>query len=120
MKLNTLKKRQDFVDMSRLGKKIAAKAVVVESNFREENSQEYPRLGFTASKKVGNSVFRNKAKRRLKESVRLVMHQNPKLFREGYDYNFIARYTTINRDFEALVKDVKYALHNVNKDDASN
>lgn len=117
MKLNTLKKRQEFVEMSRHGSKIATRGVVVEC-FQiktEVGEDDTARVGFTASKKVGNSVYRNKAKRRLKESVSAVMGKSPKLFKDGYSYNFIARYTTIERPFESLIKDIKYALHNVEK-----
>lgn len=117
MKLNTLKKRQDFVEMSKKGSKLATKGVVVEcySDTESNDINDVAKLGFTASKKVGNSVYRNKAKRRLKESVRLVMARNPRLFKDGYHYNFIARYSTISRDFEALIRDIKFALHNIDK-----
>ena len=113
MKLNTIKKRQDFVDMSRVGNRVITKGAVVESH--NLNSDEEPKLGFTASKKVGKSVYRSKAKRRLKESVRHIYTNNPKLFKSGHHYNFIARYTTIGRDFQSLIKDIKYALHNIDK-----
>lgn len=142
MKLNTLKKREHFVEMSKNGSKVAARGVVVECLKYSDDSISFDintnngieggkstlnqafivnslsfKLGFTASKKVGKSVYRNKAKRRLREAVRVVISKNPKLFRAGYHYNFIARYTTISRPFESLIKDVKYALHNIYKED---
>lgn len=118
MKLSTLKNRQDFVEMSKEGSKIATRGVVVECfNGADTETFEDPKFGFTASRKVGGSVYRNKAKRRLRESVRHVFDKSPGLFKKGYRYNFIARHSTIERPFENLVKDIKFALHNIEKDE---
>jgi len=63
--------------------------------------------GFTASRKVGNAVIRNRARRRLKEAVRLLL---PELGRPGRDYVFIARRETAERPWTLLLDDVKSAL----------
>lgn len=66
------------------------------------------RVGFTCSKKVGNAVARNRAKRRLREAARAVL---PEHGREGWDYVLIGRANaTAARPFEALKGDLKYAL----------
>jgi ribonuclease P protein component len=65
------------------------------------------RLGFTASKKVGNAVKRNRARRRLKEIARLHM---PRLAKPGYDYVLIARPVAVGCPYDHLVQDLDYAL----------
>ena len=65
------------------------------------------RVGFTASKKVGNSVARNRARRRLREAARavIVAHGTP-----GQDYVVIARRETLVRPYQALLADLTHAL----------
>ena len=66
------------------------------------------RVGFTCSKKVGNAVARNHAKRRLREIARLVL---PEAGRAGWDYVLIGRKdATSKRDFVALQGDLRNAL----------
>lgn len=66
-----------------------------------------PRAGFTASKKVGNAIQRNRARRRLKEAARLIL---PLHGAAGTDYVFIARAGTAARPWTALLDDMKSAL----------
>jgi ribonuclease P protein component len=66
------------------------------------------RVGFTCSKKVGNAVARNRAKRRLREIARLVL---PTHGRAGWDYVLIGRpQTTAAHDFAAMQRDLATAL----------
>ncbi len=64
-------------------------------------------MGFTVSRKVGNAVQRNRARRRLRAAVEDVM---PDLAREGHDFVVIGRAGTLTRPFPALVGDLKKAL----------
>ena len=66
-----------------------------------------PRLGFTCSKKIGNAVIRNRAKRRLRETARLVL---PETAQNGFDYVLIGRMATATRKFADLQKDLASAL----------
>lgn len=114
MKLNTIKKREDFLKLQKSGGKIATKSVVVEFMPLEDlELNELSHFGFTVSGKIGSAVYRNKAKRKLKEAVRILLKTSPRLFKENYRYNFIGRFSTIERDFEAIIKDIKYALHQI-------
>ena len=65
------------------------------------------RIGFTASKKIGNAVARNRAKRRLRAAASQLL---PLLGRVGHDYVLVARGTTVARPFPALLSDITTAL----------
>jgi ribonuclease P protein component len=74
-----------------------------------EPGPEVARVGFTCSKKVGNAVARNRAKRRLREVARLNL---PKLGRAGMDYVLIGRknataalpFAQLEADFAAALR----------------
>ena len=66
-----------------------------------------PRFGFTATRKTGNAVERNRIRRRLREVVRL-MKDNPAA--DGYDYVIVARREALNAPFERLAQDLRRAL----------
>ena len=84
-------------------------AVVVQARDRGDgpDSGSEMRVGFTATKKIGGAVVRNRAKRRLREAARalLPLHGLP-----GHDYVFVARAPTVTRDWAGLLDDVKAAL----------
>ena len=65
------------------------------------------RFGFTATKKLGNAVTRNRIRRRLKEVVRLVA---PGRAVAGCDYVLIAREAAATRSFATLERDLAAAL----------
>ena len=65
------------------------------------------RMGFTATKKIGNAVIRNRAKRRLREVARTLL---PEFGLPGYDYVLIARNTTTARNWSDLLDDTRKAL----------
>ena len=69
------------------------------------------RVGFTCSKKIGNAVTRNRAKRRLRALARDVM---PGAARQGWDYVLVGRpEATVTRDFVDLRADLQHALSRV-------
>lgn len=68
------------------------------------------RVGFTASRKVGSAVARNRARRRLRAAVELVM---PEHAAPDHDYVVIARAATLSRPFKRLVGDLEAALRRV-------
>ena len=101
--------RKDFLRMSQ-GRRIHSKSFVIQSRNRAEDLSV--RVGFTCSKKVGNAVSRNRAKRRLREIARLVL---PILGLPGYDYVLIGRASvTSSMDFEAMKKELVDALQKLN------
>ena len=68
------------------------------------------RVGFTVSKKVGNSAERNRVRRRLREVVRLSARTS---MRTGHDYVLIGRRAALDLPFERLVEDFAGALQRI-------
>jgi ribonuclease P protein component len=71
-----------------------------------------PRVGFTATKKLGNAVVRNRVKRRLREIARLRLEA---LARPGHDYVLIGRAPTAHRPFPDLEHDLNSALKRLHR-----
>jgi ribonuclease P protein component len=97
-------KRREFLHAAK-GKKAVRPGVVIQAHRRDGNF--YCGVGFTATKKIGNAVTRNRAKRRLREAARLLLPLHGRL---GFDYVFIARHGTPDREWTTLMSDIKYAL----------
>lgn len=128
--LERLKKRPDFLRVAGLRRKWAtpglilqaapappagAEAATAEADAPSAGSTRSSpaaavRVGFTCSKKVGNSVTRNRARRRLKAAVDEVF---PCLARPGFDYVVIGRQETVARPYSLLLQDLRAALKRV-------
>lgn len=104
LKNEVLRKKDDFNAIYKAGKSVPDRYVVL---FFRKNHLPYNRTSFLASKKVGNSVQRNRAKRLMRESYRL----NSDKFRSGFDLIFVAR-NTINGKKQ---KDVEKSILNAAK-----
>jgi ribonuclease P protein component len=102
--MERLKRRQDFLAAARASY-AAQSGLVLQA--RDRNDGRPARVGFTATKKLGNAVVRNRVKRRLREIARLhlacVAH-------DGFDYVLIGRAGTAERPFDKLVLDLNAAL----------
>ena len=80
----------------------------------EADGGQAVRVGFTASRKVGNAVIRNRAKRRLRSAAAEVL---PCQGRPGTDYVIVARAATGERAYAALVTDLETALRQLDRHD---
>ena len=103
--IERLKKRAEFLACAQ-APSCARGAVVVQARPRNDD-QLLVRAGFTATKRIGGAVERNRAKRRLREAARLLL---PELASPGFDYVFVARGGVTTRPWPRLLDDVKSAL----------
>lgn len=81
----------------------------------QPDGPEVIRVGFTASRKVGEAVARNRARRRLRAAAAEVL---PELGQPGYDYVLVARAGTLTRRYADLIGDLRAALANLGNEQA--
>ena len=107
-RIRRLTKRAQFL-LAAQGSGAARGAVLLQARPREDGDAAVGE-GFTATKKIGGSVVRNRAKRRLREAARALL---PLHGRPGVDYVFVARAGAPDRPWPRLLDDVKSALLSV-------
>jgi len=111
--IGRLKRRADFLRVAAVRRKWAAPGLILQAAAQPEDAEaatvpkDSIRVGFTASRKVGNAVKRNRARRRLKAlaAEMLAAGANP-----GLDLVLIARPATVDRPFDALRRDLEQSL----------
>ena len=111
--IGRLKTRKEFLYV-RDGARFVTPGLVLQARARSEPEtlDSSSRFGFTASRAIGGAVKRNRARRRLKEAVRLAGQTGAV---ERYDYVLIAREGTLQRRFTELVRDLERALIKVHE-----
>lgn len=113
--LVTLTRRADFLAAAR-ARRHGRPGLILQARRRgaDETATGDVRVGYTCSKKVGNAVARNRAKRRLREAARAVLTTEG---RAGWDYVLIGRAgQTAARDFSALCGDIRAAIAAIHRD----
>lgn len=111
---SVLRYRAEFLRAAR-AQRVPMPAFLLQARQRDpaETSETAIRVGFTCSKKVGNSVARNRAKRRLREIARAVV---PVDGQPGWDYVLIGRAdATATHPFEAMKADLARALRKLHR-----
>jgi ribonuclease P protein component len=99
-----LTRRAEFLRVAARGRKAARPGLLLQAL---PGTGGPLRLGFTATKKIGGAVVRNRAKRRLREAARLTLAAEAPA---GWDLVLVARDATPTRPFEALLGDLRGAL----------
>lgn len=109
-RIGGLKRRAEFVHLTRHGRRQAMPGLVLQSapTPMDTGSGDAMRVGYTVSKRVGNAVERNRLKRRLRAAVNLVF---PACAAGGHDYVIVGRRAGLNRPFADLASDLSKALH---------
>lgn len=103
LKPNVLRNKKDFSALYNKGRSVGERYVVL---FYRKNGKGFNRTAFLASKKVGKSVVRNRARRLMKESYRALEDRLP----QGYDFIIIARNTICNRKCADVKKSIEAAM----------
>jgi ribonuclease P protein component len=116
-RLGRLFDRKDFLRIAGARRKHVAPGLILQavaspSPEAAGGQAEGRRVGFTASKKVGNAVARNRAKRRLRALSREVMAEHAVV---AQDYVLIARAETATRPYALLKNDIETALRRLGK-----
>jgi ribonuclease P protein component len=107
--LARLKNRADFLRVAAGRRRAVRPTFIVQAAPQptEDASGTSVRVGFTASRKVGNAVVRNRAKRRLRAIAAEVL---PQMGHPGTDYVLVARATASERPYAELLGDLEGAL----------
>ena len=118
--LDILKKRRQFLQVAAGQRKWVTPGFVLQLNVRAavrsatraDQVLASPRVGFTVTKRVGNAVVRNKVKRRLRAAAAEVV---PSHASAGNDYVLIGRKQALERPFQSLTSDLKWALRKLDE-----
>ena len=110
MKLVTLKKRRDFVLSNKFGKKSYSKNFILQEYYNSNMSDQNLMFGFTATKRIGNAVKRNRAKRRMRALISSLLKEDNILFKEKYSYVLIAKQSILKASFFEMRIQLKQCL----------
>ena len=107
--MERLKQRADFLATA-TGRKVPAGPFVVQARQRQDDGPV--RVGFTVSKRVGNSVIRNRVRRRLREIVRL---GGGAAMLTGHDYVLVGRRDALTMPFDKMTDELSRALRRLHE-----
>src|SRR5665811_1566268 len=107
--MDRLRQRADFLAVAN-GARTSSAAFVLQSRRRDDNGPV--RVGFTVTKKHGTATERNRIRRRLRE---LVKRLDGISMRPHCDYVLVGRRAALNRDFAAMLDDLRAALHRLDR-----
>lgn len=119
----SIKKSKEFKEINLKGKKFISHSLILlakpTSQFyyqdlsgNKKNAKDFCRVGFTASKMVGNAVKRNFAKRRLRHAFQELFLEHAK---NHFDYVIIARKEIVDFDFSKILTDLKFCLKKIHE-----
>lgn len=106
--MDRLTRRADFL-AARDGLRAPAGSFLLQA--RKRGDTRAPRIGFTVTKKAGNSVERNRIRRRLRAAVKSLTDKT----QPGFDYVLIARREAITAPFASLLNELERAFKRLHK-----
>lgn len=118
-------KRRDFLAAASKGNKVVASTLVLQGYYPfggDDAGADIPfselpmRVGFTVTKRTGNSVVRNRIRRRLRAAVDQVL---PEAGRPGWEYVVIGRARAKEESFDIILRDLRYAVRKAAKLEAA-
>ena len=109
--IQRLVRRSEYLRVARARKYVVTKGVILQFETKDlkADGSAY-RVGYTVSKKVGNAVTRNRARRRLKSVVNDVLSSS---IEQPLDLVLIGRADTLKRTYDELLEDFRFALKSV-------
>tara|TARA_B100000497_G_scaffold58543_1_gene66605 strand:+ start:14 stop:355 length:342 start_codon:yes stop_codon:yes gene_type:complete len=111
MKLQTLKHRKDFVLSNKLAKKIFSKNFIIQKYTNSDSIDLNLKFGFTATKKIGNAVTRNRAKRRMRALVSRFVQDDINCFDNKSSYVLVAKSSLNKALFINLYSEMQQCLN---------
>ena len=111
MKLQTLKKRKDFVLSNKFAKKKFSKNFIIQKHTHLDDKNASLKFGFTATKKIGNAVSRNRAKRRMRALVSRFIKDNNTCFDNKSSYVLVAKSSLNKALFTNLYSEMEQCLN---------
>ncbi|MCK8060849.1 MULTISPECIES: ribonuclease P protein component [unclassified Fusibacter] len=109
MKIDTLKKNEEFKTIYKRGKSHVGAYLVL---YSVKNDTDAKQFGITVSKKVGNAVNRNRIRRLVKEAIRL----NDSMIPVGYDYVIVSRVRATKASYQDIEKNLLYLVRQLKKE----
>ena len=111
MKLQTLKHRRDFVLSNKFAKKIYSKNFIIQKYTNSDSIDLNLKFGFTATKKIGNAVTRNRAKRRMRALVSRFVKEDINFFDNKSSYVLVAKSSLNKALFINLYSEMQQCLN---------
>ena len=111
MKLQTLKHRKDFVSSNKFAKKIFSKNFIIQKYTNPDSINLNLKFGFTATKKIGNAVTRNRAKRRMRALVSRFVKEDINSFDNKSSYVLVAKSSLNKALFINLYSEMQQCLN---------
>ena len=111
MKLQTLKHRKDFVLSNKFAKKIYSKNFIIQKYTNSDSIDLNLKFGFTAKKKIGNAVVRNRAKRRMRALVSRFVKEDINSFDNKSSYVLVAKSSLNKALFINLYSEMQQCLN---------
>ena len=111
MKLQTLKHRKDFVLSNKFAKKIYSRNFIIQKYTNSDSIDLNLKFGFTATKKIGNAVTRNRAKRRMRALVSRFVKEDINFFDNKSSYVLVAKSSLNKALFINLYSEMQQCLN---------